>query len=371
MNVLITGASGFIGKNLVSKLQDNSKNNIDIFQFDRDTDLELFYNYCKKAEFIYHLAGVNRTINENDFIEGNVHFTAKLLDTLTKYNNKCPILFTSSIQAESNNSYGNSKKEVEKLLIEHSKKTGSKVFIYRLPNVFGKWCRPNYNSAIATFCHNVTRQLPISVNSKTALLNLVYIDDVIDEFTSLLEKIENSMEVFYEIPVTYLVELGEVVNLIYSFYEIRTSKTIPDLSNVFVKKLYATYLSYLPEENFSYRIDKHEDSKGYFAELLKSKSFGQISVNKIKPGITKGNHWHTTKVEKFLVLSGEAIVRFRNLNSAVVSEYSLSGHNLEIIDIPPGYTHNVENIGKDDLIMMIWANEPFNSEKPDTFYLEV
>lgn len=367
--ILVTGALGFIGKNLIVQLRNKGYNYI--YEFDKSTDPQLLKDYCRQADFVYHLAGVNRPKEEKEFMEGNYDFTSVLLDTLKKYNNTCPIVLSSSIQAELDNPYGRSKKAGEDLLFNYGKETGAKVLVYRFPNVFGKWCRPNYNSAIATFCHNIARDLPIQVNDPNVVLNLVYIDDVVDELLRSLNGNETREGNFCKVPVIHTRKLGEIVELIYSFKDSRKNLSIPDLSDPFVKKLYSTYLSYLPENQFSYELKMNVDQRGSFTEFIKTFDRGQVSVNISKPGIVKGNHYHQTKNEKFLVVNGNGVIRFRKIDSDEVIEYYVSGDKLEVVDIPPGYTHNIENIGNTDMVTIMWANEPFDPDNPDTYYLEV
>ena len=369
MKILITGAKGFIGKNLVAELK--NRNYTDIFEYDRDTDPDLLDKYCEEADFVFHLAGVNRPKDESEFMEGNFGFTSTLLEKLKKYGNICPVMISSSIQAKLDNPYGRSKKAGEDLLFNYSQETGARVLVYRFPNVFGKWCRPNYNSAIATFCHNIARDLPIIVNDPKIVLNLVYIDDLVNELINALEGKENRVGDFCEVPVVYTVTLGKIVELIYSFKKSREELSIPDMSDEFTKKLYSTYLSYLPEDQFSYELKMNVDNRGSFTEFIRTLDRGQVSVNISKPGITKGNHWHHTKNEKFLVVSGNGVIRFRKIDSDEVIEYFVSGDKLEVVDIPPGYTHNIENLGDTDMVTIMWANEPFDPENPDTYYLEV
>ena len=369
MRILVTGAKGFIGKNLVAELKNRGYN--DVVQYDVDTDCALLDEYCREAEFVFHLAGVNRPIKESEFMEGNLGFTSTLLDSLKKHNNTCPVMISSSVQAELNNPYGESKKAGENLLNDYGKQTGSKVLVYRLPNVFGKWCRPNYNSAVATFCHNIAHDLLITISAPGVVMNLVYIDDVVDELINALDGTENKNGDFCVVPVIHAVTLGEVVDLIYSFKRSREERSIPDMSDAFIKKLYSTYLSYLPADDFSYELKMNVDDRGSFTEFLKTPDRGQFSVNISKPGITKGNHWHHSKNEKFLVVSGTGVVRFRQTDSLNIIEYFVSGDKLEVIDIPIGYTHHIENLGGTDMVTIMWANECFNPESPDTYYLEV
>ncbi|RSD26964.1 capsular polysaccharide biosynthesis protein CapF [Mesobacillus subterraneus] len=369
MKILVTGAKGFIGKNLIAELRNRQYK--DIYEYAKDTDPDLLHEYCKDADFVFHLAGINRPKDECEFMEGNYGFTSKLLKTLKKYNNTCPIMISSSIQANLNNPYGISKRAGEDLLFNYSKETGANVLVYRFPNVFGKWCKPNYNSAIATFCHNVANDLPITVNDPNAIINLVYIDDVIEELIQSLEGKGNFVGSLYEIPIVYTKTLGSIVELIYSFKNSREERFIPDMSDSFTKKLYSTYLSYLPKDKFSYDLKMNVDNRGSFTEFLKTPERGQVSVNISKPGITKGNHWHHTKNEKFLVVSGNGVIRFRKIGTEDIIEYFVSGDKLEVVDIPTGYTHNIENLGDKDMVTIMWANEFFDPERPDTYYLEV
>lgn len=367
MGILVTGAKGFVGKNLVVQLKNKGYK---VFEFDRDTEIELLDDFIKETEFIFHLAGVNRPLEEKEFMEGNYAFTKTLLDLLEKNNNKSPIVLTSSIQAELNNPYGESKRAGEELMMDYGMKNNVQVFVYRLPNLFGKWCRPNYNSAVATFCYNIARDLPITISNEANIVRLVYIDDLVNEFVSLPDKIERSQEKYNSIKPEYNVTLGELVSLIISFKESRKDLTLPK-QDEFEKKLYSTYLSYLKEDDFSYPLKMNQDDRGSFTEFLHTPDRGQVSINISKPGITKGNHWHHTKNEKFMVVSGTGIIKFRRIDSEDIIEYKVSGKTLEVLDIPPGYTHNIINIGDVDMVTIMWANELFDPDKPDTYYLEV
>jgi UDP-2-acetamido-2,6-beta-L-arabino-hexul-4-ose reductase len=369
MKILVTGSKGFIGKNLIAELR--NRNYIDIYEYCRDTDPILLDKYCKDVDFVFHLAGVNRPKDQSEFMDGNYGFTSILLETLKKYQNYCPVMISSSVQANLENPYGISKRAGEDLLFQYSNQTGAKTLVYRFPNVFGKWCKPNYNSVIATFCHNIANGLPINVNDPNVKMNLVYIDDVVEELINSLNRNENTIEDFCEVPVVHTISLGEIVDLIYSFKESREERSVPDMSNSFTKKLYSTYLSYLPEEQFSYDLKMNVDDRGSFTEFIKTPERGQVSVNISKPGITKGNHWHHSKNEKFLVVSGHGVIRFRKIDSNDVIEYYVSGEKMEVVDIPTGYTHNIENLGNTDMVTIMWANELFDPEKPDTYYLEV
>jgi UDP-2-acetamido-2,6-beta-L-arabino-hexul-4-ose reductase len=369
MKILVTGAQGFIAKNLIAELK--SQNYKDILEYSKETKTSLLDEYCKEADFVFHLAGVNRPLDQSEFMDGNYGFTLTLLETLKKHQNTCPIMISSSIQAELDNPYGISKKAGEDLIFKYSKETGAKVLAYRFPNVFGKWARPNYNSAIATFCHNVAHDLPINVNDPSVLMNLVYIDDVVVELINAFSGNENKVGDYCEVPVVHTITLGEIVELIYSFRNSREERIIPNMSNSFTKKLYSTYLSYLPINQFSYDLKMNVDHRGSFTEFIKTPDRGQVSVNISKPGITKGNHWHHTKNEKFLVVAGKGVIRFREIDSDEVIEYFVSGDKLEVVDIPTGYTHNIENLGDTDMVTIMWANEYFDPEKPDTYFLEV
>lgn len=369
MKILVTGANGFIGKNLINELQNKGYN--DIYKCDKDTSEEELKKYTSDCEFVFHLAGVNRPENIEEFMEGNFGFTRALLDKLKNNNNKCPILITSSIQAELDNDYGKSKKAGEELIFKYGAENNITTYVYRLPNVFGKWCRPNYNSVIATFCHNIANGLDITINDESKELTLVYIDDVITEFINSLENNVNKQDNYCIIPITHTKTLGEIANLIKSFKESRNDLLIQNMEDQFSKKLYSTYLSYLPTNQFSYPVKMNVDERGSFTELFKSLDRGQVSVNIAKPGITKGNHWHHTKNEKFVVVSGKGLIQFRNINSNEIIEYYVSGDKIEVVDIPVGYTHNIKNIGETDLVTVMWCNELFDKEKPDTYYMEV
>lgn len=368
MRVLVTGARGFIGKNLIAEL--DTREGMEVLPFDVDTPAELLEEYCRECDFVYNLAGINRPEHVEEFDEGNFGFASMLLDTLERCGNPCPVMNSSSIQAVLENPYGKSKKAGEDRMFAYGRKTGAPVYIYRFPNVFGKWCRPNYNSVVATFCYNIAHGLPVQVNDRSTALHLVYIDDVVEE---LLEALERSPHIDAEgycyVPAEHEVTLGEIVDLIYSFKESRKSLMIPDMTEgSFIKKLYSTYLSFLPEDRFSYPLVMHEDARGSFTELLKSADRGQVSVNILKPGITKGNHWHHSKNEKFVVVSGRGRVCFRKHGEKEVMEYPVSGEKIEVIDIPTGYVHSIVNDGDKDLITLIWCNECFDPDRPDTIY---
>ena len=369
MKILVTGAKGFIGKNLIAELRNREYK--DIFEYDKDTNIELFDYYCQEAEFVFHLAGVNRPKEQAEFMAGNFGFTSDLLNTLKKYNNSCPVMISSSIQAELDNPYGKSKLAGENLLFDYSKETGAKVLVYRFPNVFGKWCKPNYNSAVATFCNNIANELPIQVNDPSILMQLVYIDDVITELINALEDKENRISEFCEVAVVHTITIGEILELLYSFKKSREELSVPNMSDEFTKKLYSTYLSYLPKEKLSYNLKMNVDNRGSFTEFIRTPDRGQVSINISKPGIIKGNHWHHTKNEKFLVVSGNGVIRFRKIDSDEIIEYFVSGDKMEVVDVPTGYTHNIENLGDTDMVTIKWVNEVFDHKTPDTYFLEV
>lgn len=381
MKILITGANGFIGKNLVAALkniQDGKDKTtglspeIEICEFDVDTDKALLDAYCRDCDFVFNLAGVNRPQNTDEFMTGNFGFATTLLDTLKKYKNTCPVMLSSSTQAALENPYGQSKKAGEELFFRYAAETGAKVLVYRFPNVFGKWCRPNYNSAVATFCHNIANDLPITVNDRNHPMTLVYIDDVVSELINALCGRETRDGDFCKVPVEHHALLGEIADLLYSFRESRENRCTPDVTDGSLsKKLYSTYLSYLPTNRFSYPLKMNVDHRGSFTEILRTVHNGQFSVNISKPGITKGQHWHHTKNEKFLVVSGRGVIRFRQIDSDEVLEYFVSGDKLEVVDIPVGYTHNIENLGETDLVTFMWSNECFDPNHPDTYALEV
>lgn len=369
MKILITGAKGFVGRNLVAELRNQGFQ--DLLEYDIDTDPAKLDEYARECDFVFHLAGVNRPKEQSEFMTGNFGFTSQLLDALTKHGSKASVLITSSIQAEQDNPYGQSKKAGEDLIFQYGKENGVEVYVYRLPNVFGKWCRPNYNSAVATFCHNIAHGLPIQVNDPNVQMKLVYVDDVVASFIDKLKNGKSEKEAFEYVEPVHTILLGEIVSLIEQFKESRHTLQIPDMRDGFTKKLYSTYLSYLPEDQFSYLLKMNVDQRGSFTEFLKSPERGQVSVNISKPGITKGNHWHHTKNEKFLVVSGKGVIRFRKIDTAEIIEYYVSGEKLEVVDIPVGYTHNIENLGDTDMVTVMWVNEIFDQQRPDTFFVEV
>lgn len=369
MKVLVTGARGFIGRNLIATL--GRLDNCKVFACDTDTDPTQLDGFCEICDFVFHLAGVNRPEHTEEFMQGNFGFTSILLDGLKRHGNNCPVLITSSVQAELTNPYGQSKKAGEDLLFAYGQATGARVLVYRLPNVFGKWCRPNYNSVVATFCHNIARNLPIQVNDPAVVMKLVYIDDLVAELLGAMQGQEHRAGVFCAVTPIHTKTLGHIAELIVSFRESRKNLSVPDMSDGFTKKLYSTYLSYLPEDGFAYPLAGNTDERGSFTEILRTPDRGQFSVNITKPGITKGNHWHHTKNEKFLVVSGQGQIRFRKIGSDCTIEYDVSGAKLVMVDIPVGYTHSIINTGNTDLVTFMWCNECFDKECPDTIFSEV
>ncbi len=371
LKILVTGSNGFIGKNLIAGLKNNGYNAI--FEFDTNTEQQKLSEYCKSCDFVFHLAGVTRPKNQEDFMNGNFGFTSLLLDTLKKHNNKCPVMMSSSRQATLDNLYGKSKKAGEELLFNYSKETGAEVFIYRFTNIFGKWSKPNFSSVVATFCNNIANNLPIQINDPNTIMNLNYIDDVIEELINALKcNVTKDEEGFCFVNNVYTVKLGELADLIYSFKDTRETLGIPNLSNEFEKKLYSTYLSFLPTDKFSYSLKSNKSESGNLTEILKTTTSGQLSVNVIKPNKTRGNHWHNTKNEKFVVVSGQGLIRLRKVGTKEIFDYPIDDEKIEVVDIPPGYTHNISNLStKDDLVTIIWANEPYNKDKPDTFFEKV
>ena len=398
MKILITGAKGFVGRNLVENLKNikYGKNRTrdlkidEIFEYDIDTDPSLLDKFCEETDFVFNLAGVNRPKDQSEFMEGNFGFASTLLETLKKYKNNCPVMLSSSIQATligryGESDYGKSKLAGEELFFNYSKETGAKVLIYRFPNLFGKWCRPNYNSAVATFCNNIANDLPIQVNDRNTKLELLYIDDLVEEMLDALEGKEHHCEFdglnavekqdgrYCFVPTTHQVTLGEIVDLLYSFNNQPKTLIVPEIpNNSFAKKLYSTYLSYLPKEKVAFPLKMNIDGRGSFTELLKSEKCGQVSINISKPGITKGQHWHNTKWEFFIVVAGHGLIQERKIGTDEVIEFEVSGDKIEAIHMLPGYTHNIINLSEtENLVTVMWANESFDPKKPDTFFEEV
>ena len=395
MKILITGAAGFVGKNLVEafkNIRDGKDRRFpelsieEIYSYDIDSTDELLREACEKADFVFNLAGVNRPQNPEEFMQGNFGFASKLLDTLKSYNNTCPVVLSSSIQAtligRYDSDYGRSKKAGEELFFAYGEETGAKVLVYRFPNLFGKWCRPNYNSAVATFCNNKANDLPITVNDPAVELELLYIDDLVDEMIAALHGREHRCEFdgiktvltdngrYCAAPITHRVTLGEIVSLLDSFKAQSETLMMPEIAdNSFAKKLYSTYLSYLPKEKVSFELKMNVDARGSFTELLKTEKCGQFSVNVSLPGITKGQHWHNTKWEFFIVVSGRGLIQQRKIGSDEVLNFEVSGEKIEAVHMLPGYTHNIINLSDtENLVTLMWANELFDKNKPDTFF---
>ena len=395
MKILVTGANGFVGKNLCLALEniisgkDRTRPNLKIekvFKYDIDNTLEELATFVKETDFVFNLAGVNRPQNNEEFMKGNFGFASVLLEELKKNNNKCPVMISSSVQATCigryDSDYGRSKKAGEELMFNYAKETGAKVLVYRFPNLFGKWCRPNYNSAVATFCNNVANDLPITVNDRNIELELLYIDDLVDEMLNALENKESYCEydgikaVYNEngkyayAPITHFVTLGEIVDLLDTFKNQPNTLIVPEIpNNSFAKKLYSTYLSYLPKEKVSFPLKMNVDDRGSFTELIKTLNCGQVSINVSKPGITKGQHYHNTKWEFFIVVSGKGLIQQRKIGTDEVLNFEVSGDKIEAVHMLPGYTHNIINLSQtENLVTVMWANELFNPNKPDTFF---
>ena len=396
MKILVTGAKGFVGKNLCAALKnlkvgkDKTRPALsieEIFEYDIDSNPADLETYCQQADFVFNLAGVNRPQTQKEFMQGNFGFASTLLDTLKKYNNKCPVMLSSSIQATligryAQGEYGKSKKAGEELFFDYETKGGGQVRVYRFPNLFGKWCRPNYNSAVATFCNNIANDLPITVNDRAIELELLYIDDLVREMLDLLEgkghrcdydglmPIESEKGRYYFSPITHKVTLGEIVDLLYSFREQSETLVIPEIpSGSFAKKLYSTYLSYLPKEKVAFDLKMNVDARGSFTELLKTEKCGQVSINISKPGITKGQHWHHTKWEFFIVVAGHGLIQQRKIGTDEVLNFEVSGDKIQAVHMLPGYTHNIINLSNtENLVTVMWANERFDPNHPDTFF---
>ena len=399
MDILITGAAGFVGRNLTAALEcirdgkDRTHPGLEIgriYCYDIDSSEDLLEEGCRKADFVFNLAGVNRPQNQEEFMAGNFGFASRLLDTLKKYNNPCPVMLSSSIQATlvgryAGGEYGKSKKAGEELFFSYGAETGAKVLVYRFPNLFGKWCRPNYNSAVATFCHNYAHDLPIQVNDPSVELELLYIDDLVNEMIAALEGKEHHCEFdgvttilteqgrYCAAPVSHKATLGQIVSLLDAFKAQPGTLLMPEIpNNSFAKKLYSTYLSYLPKEKAAFPLKMNVDPRGSFTELLRMEKCGQFSVNISKPGITKGQHWHHTKWEFFIVVSGRGLIQQRKVGSSEVLNFEVSGEKMEAVHMLPGYTHNIINLSDtQDLVTVMWANECFDPNKPDTFFEKV
>lgn len=398
MKILVTGAHGFVGKNLCAQLnniKDGKARNYpvtvsQVMEYDLDTDPALLDDFCAQADFVFNLAGVNRPKDQSEFMQGNFGFASTLLDTLKKHGNTCPVMLSSSIQATligryGTSDYGKSKLAGEELFFDYAQETGAKVLVYRFPNLFGKWCRPNYNSVVATFCHNIAHDLPIQVNDPSVQLEMLYIDDLVEEMIAALSGKEHHCEFdgvetvlkeegrYCAVPVTHHVTLGEIVDLLHQFTEQPQNLIIPEIpANSFAKKLYSTYLSYLPKEKVSFPLKMNVDDRGSFTEMLRSEKCGQVSINISKPGVTKGQHWHNTKWEFFIVVSGHGLIQQRKLGTDEVIEFEVSGEKIEAVHMLPGYTHNIINLSEtENLVTVMWANEIFDPTHPDTFFESV
>lgn len=396
MKVLVTGAKGFVGRNLCAQLNNILSGKAKcygdltieaVYEYDIDSTLDQLDAYCADCDFVFNLAGVNRPQNQEEFMQGNFGFASTLLDTLKKHRNNCPVMISSSIQATlagrfGTSEYGKSKKAGEELMFQYGEETGSKVLVYRFPNLFGKWCRPNYNSAVATFCNNIANDLPITVNDPAVELELLYIDDLVEEMIAALKGEEHRCEFdgvetvltengrYCAAPVTHKVTLGEIVDLLEQFKNQPATQVIPEIpANSFAKKLWSTYLSYLPKEKVSFPLKMNVDPRGSFTELLRSKNCGQVSINISKPGITKGQHWHNTKWEFFIVVAGHGLIQERKVGTDEVIEFEVSGDKIEAVHMLPGYTHNIINLSDtEDLVTVMWANESFDPNRPDTYF---
>ena len=396
MNILVTGAKGFVGRNLCAQLRNIADGKAkfygdihieNIYEYDIDSTIEELDIYCQNADFVFNLAGVNRPKDQSEFMSGNFGFASTLLDTLKKYNNTCPVMLSSSIQATligryGESDYGKSKLAGEELFFDYSKQTGAKVLVYRFPNLFGKWCRPNYNSAVATFCNNIANDLPIQVNDRSTELELLYIDDLVDEMVAAIKGEEHHCEFegistvldengrYCAVPTTHKVTLGEIVDLLNKFHDQPYSLIIPEIpENSFAKKLYSTYLSYLPKDKAAFPLKMNTDARGSFTELVKSEKVGQVSINISKPGITKGEHWHNTKWEFFIVVSGHGLIQQRRVGSDEILNFEVSGEKIEAVHMLPGYTHNIINLSDtDDLVTVMYCNECFDPNHPDTYF---
>lgn len=368
--VLVTGANGFIGKNLVVALKRRA--DVDTIEHDLDSSVGLLEEGLAKADVIYHLAGVNRPERVEEYAEGNYDLTRQICDDLRRLNRTPLLILSSSTQAAMDNPYGLSKRQAEEAVFDFGKKAVASVFVFRLSGVFGKWCRPNYNSVVATFCHNIARDLPFAISDPAREIELVYVDDVVRAFISIIDgRLPVSDGKYFLVEPTYRVSLGTLAEMIKDFRNSRVSLVLPDTSDLFVRALYATYVSYLPADSFAYSLTQRIDHRGELAELLKSFHVGQIFVSRTRPGITRGNHYHDTKVEKFVVLEGDAVIRFRHILGGDVIEYRVSGPEFRVVDIPPGYTHAIENVGQIDLIVLFWADEIFDPDIPDSFRMMV
>ncbi len=368
--VVVTGAAGFVGRNLTAELSNHKEH--EVLPFDVGYDEAELEQALARADFVFHLAGVNRPQDPSEFDSGNRGFTGLVLDLLERHGKRIPVVLTSSTQAALDNPYGMSKRAAEQIAFDWAARTGAQALVYRLPGLFGKWCRPNYNSVVATFCHNIARGLPIQVNDPEKRLDLVYIGDLLKEFLAVLGgNVHVGEDGYCFVPVVHSLTLGELADILMSFRMSRETLTLPDFNSATMRALYATYVSYLPENEFTRQPEMKHDNRGWLAELIKQPGFGQIFVSRTKPGITRGNHWHHTKVEKFIVIEGDAVIRFRKIGGEEVLEYPVNGRELSIVDIPTGYTHSITNVGQTDVITLFWSDEVFDPANPDTYWLEV
>jgi UDP-2-acetamido-2,6-beta-L-arabino-hexul-4-ose reductase len=368
--VLVTGSAGFIGRNLCVALR--RQNGFEVLEFDAGQSSEELADLAGRADMVFHLAGINRPKEEREFTEGNVDLTRALCDLLAATKRPTPLVLSSSIQAELDNPYGKSKRAAEDVVLEYRRRTGAAVYVYRFPNVFGKWSRPNYNTVVATFCHNISRGLPVQISNRANQLRFVYVDDVVREFLAIAARAEHDMATSgYELQPVYSITLGELHDLIVSFHENRRKMLLPDLSNPLTKYLYSTYVSFFDPADFAYPVDLKTDDRGWLFELIKSAHAGQVFVSRTRPGVTRGNHYHDTKIEKFCVIQGEGVIRFRPVLGHEVIEYRVDDRAIKVVDIPPGYTHSIENTGSGDMLTLFWANEIFDLQRPDTYFVAV
>lgn len=368
MKILVTGSNGFIGKNLISNL--TLYKNIEILKFDRSKTLEQLDEYTKECDFVFHLAGVNRVKNSREFTKNNVELTNNLINLLIKNNNKCPVMVSSSIQAELENDYGKSKKSVEDLIFNYGKENNVKVFVYRFSNVFGKWCKPNYNSVIATWCYNIANDKPIKIDDTNKLITLTYIDDVCSELIKCLEEKETRKDKYCIVPTSYTKTLGEILELIQNFKLNENNIIVPPTGDTFVKDMYATYISYVPIKNLIVDLNNHKDDRGSFCELIRTKESGQVSMSTTNVNVMRGGHYHNTKMERFIVIKGKAKIEFENIMDHSKYEIIVSDEKLQYVTIPVGYQHKINNISNGELILILWANELFDLDNPDTFIME-
>jgi len=367
--ILVTGSAGFVGKHVCLDLR--RRGDCEVLEFDKDTDPSLLEDFVSRADAVIHLAGVNRPEKDEEFFTGNAGFTGELCGMLAGRGHRVPVIMSSSIQVERDNPYGKSKLAAEEALLDHRRRTGTPVFIYRLPNVFGKWSRPNYNTVVATFCHNVSRGLPVAVNDRKAQLRLVYIDDVAAEFSAVACGEKEAGVPFPEVEPVHEIKLGDLHDMIVGFRENRVNGLLPELGDPLVKAMYSTYLAFLGEDDFAYPVEMKRDERGWLFELVKSPHAGQIFVSRTKPGITRGQHYHDSKVEKFCVIQGRGMIRFRHVLGKEVIEYPVDDEEIKVVDIPPGLTHSIENTGEKEMITLFWANEIFDHSNPDTYFEKV